>query len=598
MKYFLLLLFFYSQAHAVQELETVVRETKFNSSSRVIISKLEIEKSRVKNVSTLLATLANVSIVQSNFTPTSIFMRGGDSGHILILIDGVPVYDSSSVQRNFNINSIDIKSIQRIEVIRGSQSVLYGGQALTGVIKIDTIPVDLKSTRLILLQRGNFDQRVAAAGMTQQWGDHTAVIVRGNYSDKNAASPVLDSTQKYPTKLGTAEVMGVYRGAIDATIKLQTAYDQTYISTTDNSGFNAADADNFITSTYQHGITGIISSQVIPLKPILSCSRQLNARQFEQDAVAGGGSQTKQDYQGQLSVLRLDTTPFENAAFNIKVGGSFNSETMIYRNLDVLKTDEQDEFEGAYLKNEVTVNKDVIIELGARADSRRMKNAINTYQAGLSLLEMFKLEFATGFKQPSLFQLYSAYGNPNLNPERSTNYSVSFEKRLAKILYFSVTAFQSRFENLIIARGTPVVYENVSNSETRGVELWTSVADNDNGLTVNISLGYQEPKDLDQGVWLPRRPLRTASLVTRKDFDKLSTGFEILHNGDRRDRTGSSTYGTLVPYTLVNLTGEYRPIDSLALFTRIQNLGNQRYESNYSFHDEGLNIVEGIEYTF
>ena len=70
----------FNLVYAAQEFETVVKETKFNSSSRVIIDKEEIEKSRVKNVTTLLATQANINIIPSNFTPSSIFLRGGDSG--------------------------------------------------------------------------------------------------------------------------------------------------------------------------------------------------------------------------------------------------------------------------------------------------------------------------------------------------------------------------------------------------------------------------------------------------------------------------------------------------------------------------------------
>ncbi len=111
-------------------------------------------------------------------------------------------------------------------------------------------------------------------------------------------------------------------------------------------------------------------------------------------------------------------------------------------------------------------------------------------------------------------------------------------------------------------------------------------------------LAYQEPKDLEQGTWLPRRPLRTASLKVRKEFSDFSVGLDLVHNGDRRDRTGATSYGLLNPYTLVHVIAEYQVLKDLALFTRVQNLFDQRYESNYGFYDEGLNVIAGAEYSF
>ena len=122
--------------------------------------------------------------------------------------------------------------------------------------------------------------------------------------------------------------------------------------------------------------------------------------------------------------------------------------------------------------------------------------------------------------------------------------------------------------------------------------------DLDHSINYNFAFGYQEPYDNSQKSWLVRRPLRTASLKVHKEFDKSGLGLELIHNGDRRDKTSSSTYGTLTPYTLINLVGDSKINEKITVFSRIQNLANLRYESSYGFYDEGLNIQAGAEFNF
>jgi iron complex outermembrane recepter protein len=593
------LLLFSLTARAVQEFETVVKETQFNSSSRIVIDKEEIEKSHARSVTALLAAQANISIAQSNFTPSSIYLRGGDSSHILILVDGVPYYDASTIQRTINLNSIDIKSVEKIEVIKGSQSVLYGGQALSGVIKIETIPKELKNASQVVLQMGSFNQSSVAAGGLHILNDESAVSVRGSYSQKEAASPVLTSTKKYPTNLGTGELSYINRNSpIHYLFKTQTSFDKTSIATTAFPAYSALDTDNYGTSTYQLSLTGLFTMPQNFLKPVLSLTTQQSNRTFEQDYFSSGGYPTKQDYDGKSFLARLELTPVDSGSFNVRVGGQFNQEKMIFKDSDVLQSDVNTEFEGFFAKGQLHAAENLNLELGLRSDFNQMKNKIDTFQFGATVLEDFKFEYSTGFKQPSLFQLFSAYGNTNLAPEKSTSTSVSLDHRFNDSFFVSYTVFVNQFENLIIIRGTPQKYENVQTSDTRGHELMIAYRDLENALNYNLSLGYQEPYDSAQKTWLVRRPLRTASLKVRKDFEVFGFGAELMHNGDRRDRTGSASYGTLVPYTLLNLVADYTPSEAMSFFTRAQNVTNQRYESSYGFFDEGFNLSAGAQFNF
>lgn len=597
--FFFLAFVFTLHAQAVQEFETIVTDTRFNSSSRVVIDKEEIQKSHAKNVTDLLASQANISIAQSNFTPTSIYLRGGDSSHVLILVDGVPYYDASTIQRTINLNSLDLKSIQKIEIIKGSQSVLYGGQALTGVIKIETIPSQAENSGQLLAEAGNWQQSAVSGGVLRSLSADWSMIARGSYSQKKSTSPVLNSTQTYSTKLGTAELAAVYNSDIKVILKTQTSFDKTYIPTTAFPSYRAADADNFETSTYQLNNTGVFSAPQMFLKPLFSVSQQRSSRQYEQDAISGLGFPTKQDYVADVLALRFEVEPISSESVHLKVGGNYAHEKMVYRNLDVLSSDESSEFEGFFAKADFQLNSLLNLEAGLREDFNQMKNKIDTYQLGLSVSDFLKLEYSTGFKQPSLFQLFSSYGNTDLKPEKSTSSSVTVEQNLTTDLFTSITAFENQFENLILIKGSPQRYENVTKTKTIGFEALAAYRFTEQKAQVSLALGYQEPKDLSDGNWLVRRPLRTASLKVRKEFiEKLTLGLELIHNGDRRDKTGSTTYGTLNSYTLVHSTVEYKQNENLAYFVRGQNLFNQRYESSFGFYDEGLNVLAGVEFSF
>ena len=589
-----------SDAASPEVFETVVKETKFNSSSRIVIEKEEIEKSKARSVTSLLAAQANISIAESNFTPTSIYLRGGDSSHVLILVDGMPFYDASSIQRTINLNSLNLKSIERIEVIKGSQSVLYGGQALTGVIKIETIPRNLKTASQLTQQVGTQNQTMMAVGTLQAWDNaNQAIVVRGSYSTKESRSPVLDSKQVYPTRLGTAELAYVNKNSyFDSLLKAQTSFDKTLISTTAFPAYSAADADNFVTSNYQVGVAGQISLHH-SLKPKLSVAAQDTAKLFEQDSISSAGFPTKQDYKGQLYMARLEVVPYErDQVIKTLVGLSTSLEKMTYTNFDTVVADVKKEYEGVFYKVDVQASENILVELGERLDFLNMKQSIHTMQLGFTLAKVLKLEYATGLKRPSLFQAYSSYGNPDLKTEESTSYSAEVEQNITSDIYTSVTYFENTIDNLIIAIGNPQRYENVTKTNTKGVEATLGWRLTEQAAQLNFSLGYQEPKDLSSGEWLVKRPLRTASLKVRKDFNKSGFGVEMIHNGDRRDKSGSASYSTIGSYSLVNLVVDYKPSEPVTLFSRLQNIFNQRYESSYSFYNEGLSATAGVQYDF
>ena len=179
--------------------ETVVEDVIFNSSSKVVIDEKTIKDSKAPDLISLITTQANVTLFNNNFQPPQLFLRGGESSHILILIDGVPVYDVSWAQRTLNLNSLDISNVRRIEIIKGGQTVLHGGQALAGVIKIETFGSQFKNAKKLSLTGAltKYTDNQVGLSYETQTSENSGFIASARIAEGKNQSPVLDSSKLY-----------------------------------------------------------------------------------------------------------------------------------------------------------------------------------------------------------------------------------------------------------------------------------------------------------------------------------------------------------------------------------------------------------------
>ena len=581
-----------------KELNLVLKDVGFKTSSQVLIGEKEIQKSHAKTLTALLASQANISIAQTSFSPPTIYLRGGDSSHVLILVDGVPYYDPSTIQKTININSIDVRTVEQIEVIKGSQSVTYGGQALSGVIKIRTFGKKNVSAYKIAADAGNFGQVSAGAYANIQLTDNLGFRINTSQSKKDALSPVLNSSKTYPTSLTTINTALTYQSDINAFIKLNSSLDNTDIATTAFPQYYAADTNNYHTTTTQLAVIGSIEARKLALQPAFSVSLLKNNRDYKQDAASGGGTATNLDYDGNLAASRFDLKLYSDMSVTVNGGISYTSEQLVSRDQNVQQSNDSVDYQGTYTKINYYASEDTNYEVGFRLDNDQAKNYYLTYQAGITLYQNYKFEVATGFKNPSLFQLYSSFGDKNLKPETSTTLTFNAYKNFDNNVYGSLTLFHSQFENLVDSRGTPSRYTNIAKSRTIGIEISTSAKEVWPTYDIQANLGYQEPKNLENDKLLLRRPKETASLKISKNLESSNITAEAIFNGQRLDAASATTQEYLYPYVLLNLSGEYNITKNLMLYSRLQNLANNRYEASYGFYDEGLNISAGFEYDF
>jgi len=543
---------------------------------------------------------------------TSIFMRGGDSDHVLVLLDGVELNDPSSPSRAPTLNDLTTEDIERIEVVRGPQSVLYGGDAMSGVIQIIT-------------KRGSGKPRVMGSGEGGSYSTARGVVsVSGATDSLNyAVSGSYMSSDGFSAKSSGGERDGYENGTISA-----------------RGGWKLNDQfslDGML--RYSNGKVEYDASPAVENDHHIDTEQWL-ARFAPRLSLFDG--RWVQTLSGQFSRNERDTksAPFFPAglpSFHTQVDSNLyaldwqNELRLIKGHLVTLGLEQQweeadfatfddsrDNF-AVYLQDQITWGERLFGTAGFRYDNSSDFESEVTYRftAGVSVPEIhtiFRSSYGTGYKAPSLSQLSlnSFAPNPNLEPEKSKGVDVGFETSLCDERFVTTaTFFYNDVDDLIVtfdqdSNPGDFVFDfvtlNIDESEAYGVE--TSV---DFEIVKNLRFagnytythteakGNPEGFGISDGSRLLRRPTHKASIDLIWDFldNRGQFAANILYIGDRRDLTPSGTQ-TIGDYVTLNLTGRFRINEWLTVFGRIDNVWDENYEDVYSYKTAGTSAYGGI----
>lgn len=247
----------------------------------------------------------------------------------------------------------------------------------------------------------------------------------------------------------------------------------------------------------------------------------------------------------------------------------------------------------------------LFVTLGLRSDHHNLFGSEVTYRIAPAYIfktnTKIKATYGTGFKAPSLYQLYAPatswgpIGNENLGPEKSKGWDIGVEQYLFENrLMFGVTYFQNEFENLIEfdwQKG----YVNISGAETSGIEIYISGRFNKK-LTLNSSYTYTKTKDKETEEQLLRRPKNKFNLNLNYCFGKkTNVNVNIICVGKRDDICPYPTRVEVDAYTLVNLRASYNITSSIQLFFRVDNLLDADYEVVRGYGTAGLSAYAGLK---
>src|SRR5438067_8009568 len=592
-------------------------ETPINEigSSVTLITEKEIERDQKRTLPDVLRTVPGLNIVQTGGPggKTSVFMRGSNSNHTKVLIDGIDANDPSQ-DGVFDFGQVLTSDIERVEVLRGPQSSLYGSDALGGVVNIVTKKGEGPPQFTARLEGGSF-------GTFNQSASVRGSVSRFNYSF-TVAHFLTDDTPVTPLDL-----LPPGRKRINDSYENTTVSTKLGVDVTDIFGIDLVGRYTYSTLFF----TGEDFS-FFPSVPAANQSeqnaRQLFARAEAHLALFDGAFKNRigVGYTNYRTTIQAPDTGFglppENINHgdrikfdwqgNIQLGKSsaliLGVEDQEDRLIDSPISAENDNIAGlAELQSEIVPG--LFAAASVRQDDNDRFGRKTTWRIAPAYLvpnlgTKLKASYGTGFKAPSLTQLFVSFpafnffANPNLQPEESEGYDFGFEQPSAEDrVHFGATYFHNNITNLINANATFTSLENVGRATTEGVEAFFSVAITER-FKVRADYTYTRAVDDTTGLELLRRPKHKASLTASwLPIDRLSFSATMLYVGSQVDGDRSFSIQRLDtdPYFVVNLAAEYTLNKNVKLFARIDNLFDKRYENPTGFQRPGFGVFGGVQ---
>jgi vitamin B12 transporter len=623
--------------------ETPLQELGVSAS--VITSKTIQERQSV-DIQELLQSEAGLNIVRTGARggATSLFTRGGESDYTLVLVDGVRINNGGG---DFDWENIDTTNVERIEIIRGPQSALYGSDAISGVINIITKKGREGWKANVTTRNGAYldsknnyigEQQVSASGSTDKFGgsfgytrtdDNGYLDVNHEYWN-NTVSGRLDF---YPLDNLDIALTGRY-------------WDSKFATPTETGGDKVSPLDPEQDQKNQVTIVGAN----INYEPFswwqhsLLLSYNEDKGQFSDPPnppVDFGDFESKFDSSEDRTAFDYHTNILypSDGAFQstVTLGVNYRDE-----NYD---TTSQSSFDGSVTKGgadrdntalygqaQFTIIDNMFINLGLRYDDNSEFGNETTPRGSIAYRipdwgTKFRAAYGEGFKEPTFFEQFAegfARGNPNLDPERSRSWEIGVDQSFddGKVV-LNLTYFDQTFEDLIAFINTPdplPSYENIQEAESKGVEFaatFKPLKTLDLGLTYTY-LDTEVTDDgglesfgapvFDEGKQLLRRPKHSGSLFVNWRYQGFQVRLDSNYVGEREDRQFDAFFNservTLDDYWLFNLAMSYAiPIKSnvvkdLKVFGRWNNMFAEDYEEAAGYSSPPSSFLIGIGFDF
>ncbi|WP_249149000.1 TonB-dependent receptor plug domain-containing protein [Bradyrhizobium manausense] len=595
----------------------VVTPANLVANSVTVLTARDMERDQRRTASDALSAVPGLNLVQTGGPggQASIFMRGTNSNHTKVLIDGIDVSDPSSPNRSFDLGKLLTSDLQQIEVLRGPQSGLYGADALGGVISMVTKKGDGPARVTGSIEGGSFGTFNQTTGLSGSQ-DHFnyAFNVAHFHANDVPVTPVelLPPGQKaignyhdnmtYSTKLGAdvseyLALNGVARYT-DATLRFT---GDTFDPVTFASFPAAAQSTQTVHQLFTRG-EAVWSALNDRMKSYFGVN---NTNHWNYNISPGDamptittGDRIKYDWRTTTELARNN---------NFIIGAEHETET-----LQTATVSAQNVNKAGYMELQSQLRDRVFFTANVRQDDNERFGGHPTFRLASAVIvpvadTKFKGSYGTGFKAPTLNQLFVGFpaffffANPNLKPEESVGYDAGFEQPLFNDrVRFGSTYFRNNITDLIQSMSDAVTFTstnvNIGKAITEGTESFVAAAITDR-LRVRADYTFTRAVDATAGLELLRRPKeRWSANVIWDPIDTLTLSATVLHVGSFVDGSRDFSIPRLLApaYTVANVAAEYLVTDQLKVFGRVDNLANAHYQNPTGFLQPGLAVYGGI----
>lgn len=606
--------------------ETVVTATRLPTpvdrvgNAITVITEEQIRERQATSVADVLRMVPGVAVSRLGAgvgAQTQVRIRGAEANQTLVLIDGIEVNDPSGASE-FDFGHLLATGIERIEVLRGPQSALYGSDAVGGVINIVTKRGSGKPAGYASLEGGSFQTGRIDAGVsggTEKVG--YSFYTTGYHSDGISIASRkrgFDEADGYDQRLvggrlGLTPVEPLQLDFVGRWSQSRLELDSFSDTTSPNIVVDSRD-DTQIRQRFGRAQATIDTFggawQHIAGAGIADTRRDDRSNKI--DVSHADGLRRKFDYQ---SNLLYSSDAFVPADHSTVFGVERETERVVNTNAfaDVNRSLTTI---SAFAQQGITLWDALTLTAAGRHDWNELFADDTTWRvSGAYLFRGFgtklKASYGTANKAPTIVELFgftsTFQGNPDLVPERSRGFDVGIEQTLlGDRAAIEFTYFANRIEDLIAGFGNTA--RNLpGQSHADGIELSGRYAPSDS-LDLVAAYTYTDAHDA-AGNELARRPKHVASFTGTYRFlgNRASATLGIDYNGDRRDLVffpfpQPSQRLVLHDYALVRLAGTYRLVDGVTLFARIENALNEQYEEVFSYATPGRAGYVGVRATF
>lgn len=568
-----------------------------------VIDREQIERSNARDVADLLRNIPGVDIVRTGPTGgvTTTFLRGANSQHTKVLLDGIPVNDPSNASRLFDFGALSLHDIERVEVLQGPQSVLYGSDAVGGVVNI-------------ISRKGEGPGRVRASVMGGSFGTHRESVGISGSSDLvhysvnsewrqtdgfTAASPRVGGTESDGFALGT--VSGRFGWTPDQNTELQYIFRWSDARTEiDDTPFTLGSppSDDLhrknLSEQFFQRVQLRRQSWEGTLEHVVSFSHTHIDREDTDDVFPSdfAGNTHRFLYQANVYVMPGNTL---SAGVDYLDENAFGSSPFGTASASQRDT-------GIFLQDQIDVGERWFTTVGWRWDNHNAAGSSSTYRL-TSLIDIWETgtrvrgSIGTGFRAPSLAENLFPFGNPTLRPETNKGWEYGVEQDFCGLTTIGATYFRNDFRNLILFDLNTFTLLNIGSGRAHGVELWSQTLLTD---TLRMDVSYTRTDTLDSATGLPlvRRPQHKGTLSFRQTFwcNTASAALNGRFVGNRLDSRDGSV--KLDDYVVWDLTADYFVNSDFRVFGRVDNLFDEDYEEITGFSARPLALFAGADWVF
>lgn len=579
-----------------------------SGSAITVIPGDKINNASPGSLADVLRQVPGLTVVQSGGPggTTEVSIRGAEAGHTLVLIDGVRVNDPASSRNIFDFAVFSPTDIERIEVLRGPQSALYGSDAMGGVINIITRKRTGTFSATVGAEAGSYGTVAGNAAAGGSVGP-VSLSVSGTAFHSDGFSRVgdrdngeADSTRKFA---GTArgsyesgEGQGFSFGV--TAYRQESEVDKGSKATDDLPGY---ERDRDVVSGFGRfdfeAFDGKLANQ-INFFGAETTSAYVEALPRTTDS---RGTNYGVEYQSTLDMGQAGTLIWGARAENEAGVQSVHTATT-----DKTSFDDERTLLALFALQQFTLFDRLNLSFGGRYDEDVDGQGFLTGRATAAYLidqtgTKLRGSFGNAAKRPTMFQLFDAqYGNPDLVDEESWGGDIGIDQELFDgRLIFSATGFYNRFTNLIDYSLAFSKYFNVSSAETSGLEFSAEAVLVPSVLTATVTYTYLDATNLETDLPLARRPENSGSAtLTYTGIENFEFGVTALFVGERFNDAKTAAAGTpLEGYTKIDLNASYRLNPQTTLYGRIENLTDVVYEDAFGYNNAGLSAYAGLRWT-